>query len=100
LNSERRKDMDLIEIASAAINGTVLLGFYIWVRGYLIKMNREVGELKSWQNAVETRCYNHNKQLGKLFDKIDYVKDTVSATNVSASRVEGKLDALILDKGK
>ena len=41
-----------------------------------------------------------NKQLGKLFDKIDYVKDTVSATNVSASRVEGKLDALILDKGK
>lgn len=67
-----------------------------------MRMNREVGELKSWQCAVETRCQEHNKQLGRLFDKVDDVKQAVSTNDSETAKAIGNLSGkveMLLKKG-
>lgn len=84
-----------LQIVVALGIGGIVAGFWAWVRAQLLKISADVAVLFGWKETVEERCLGHEKNVQRIFDRIDGVKDAVAKKDSETARAIGCLEGKI-----
>lgn len=72
------------EWAQAVVAGGSLLGFWAWARACITKCQARLAAVGAEVEMIKTRCHDHREDIGKVFDRIGEVAESVA-------RIEGIL---------
>lgn len=71
-------------------------GFWVWARSHITQLTAEMAVLKAWAKTVDVRCRDRNRNMIKIFDKIEDLKTAIATreteTAKALGRIEGKLE--------
>jgi len=92
--------MDATSVIAAAtavtINGGALIGFWIWARAKICTTAEQTAalsaRLETWKAEIDKRCTGHRDNIGKIFNKLDEVKDCVSEKHTQTVQAITRLE--------